>query len=206
MRDPYRFISRRSQQHGTDLFETRLMFQPIICMTGPEAAELFYDQSRFTRAGAAPARVQKTLFGEGGVQSLDDEAHLNRKHALRSLLTGDRVGRLEELMVEWVRHYARGWAERDALRLYEEMHAPLTRAVCEWAGVPLADSEVPYRTRLLTALFDEAGAVGSPRTGGRVWLERRRTGGSRASLQTSVSGASTRPTTPPCTPSRGIGM
>jgi fatty-acid peroxygenase len=47
--DPYRFVSKQCRAYGSDLFETRLMFRKTICMTGPEAAQLFYDQSRFMR-------------------------------------------------------------------------------------------------------------------------------------------------------------
>lgn len=41
--DPYGFISKRCRQHRSDLFQTRLLLQPTICMSGPGAAELFYD-------------------------------------------------------------------------------------------------------------------------------------------------------------------
>ena len=72
LRDPYEFVSKRCRRYGSDLFQTRLMLRKTICMTGPESAELFYDQSRFMRQGATPGRIQKTLFGRGGVQGPAD--------------------------------------------------------------------------------------------------------------------------------------
>lgn len=54
----------------------------------------------------------------------------------------------------------RSWALMDKVVLYPELHALLTRAICAWAGVPLADSEVEVRTREIAALFDHAGSVG----------------------------------------------
>jgi hypothetical protein len=42
-------------------FETRLLLQRTICLRGEDAAKVFYDQNRFYRKGAAPARMQKTL-------------------------------------------------------------------------------------------------------------------------------------------------
>lgn len=51
IRDPYRFISDGCRRHQSDLFETRLLLQRTICMTGPEAARLFYDPT-FSRARA----------------------------------------------------------------------------------------------------------------------------------------------------------
>lgn len=160
LRDPYGFIAKRSRRYGADLFETRLLLRPTICMTGPAAAELFYDEERFMRRGAAPARMQKTLFGQGGVQGLDGEAHRRRKQLFLSLMTPERIDQLAELTGEWWGAYARHWTAMDRVVLYDEMREILTRAVCAWSGVPLAEREVAPRTRQLTALFAGAGAVG----------------------------------------------
>lgn len=66
--DGYEFILKRSRRYGSDVFRARLMLQPFLCMTGEEAARVFYDTERFIRKGAAPRRVKATLFGFGGVQ------------------------------------------------------------------------------------------------------------------------------------------
>lgn len=79
IRDPYEFISKRYRRFQSDLFETRLMLQKAICTRGPWVAELFYDPNRFVRSGTPPQRLQKTLFGQGFVQGLDDQAHRRRK-------------------------------------------------------------------------------------------------------------------------------
>ena len=55
---------------------------------------------------------------------------------------------------------AKRWAARDEVVLYDEACEVLTRTVCIWAGVPLAEGEVGLRTRQLTRLFDAAGAKG----------------------------------------------
>jgi fatty-acid peroxygenase len=136
------------------------MLQKTIFMSGPEAAELFYDQTRFMRSGAMPARIQKTLFGQGGVQGLDDEAHLHRKQMFMSLMTPERIGRLTEMTDGWWRAYARRWASMDKIALYDELHTPLTRSACAWAGVPLEEPEVARRAREIAAMFDYAGSVG----------------------------------------------
>jgi fatty-acid peroxygenase len=94
--DPYRFISKRCRKFGSDLFETRLMLQRATCMTGPEAARLFYDESRFIRRGAMVGRIQKTLLGKGGVQGLDDEAHRHRKQMFMSLMRPEWIGLARE--------------------------------------------------------------------------------------------------------------
>ncbi|WP_011578671.1 MULTISPECIES: cytochrome P450 [Chelativorans] len=160
MGDPYRFISNRSRRYRSDLFETRLLLRKTICMTGPEAAQLFYDPSRFVRTGAMPKAIQKTLLGVGGVQGLDDDAHRHRKQMFMSLMTPERIEQLVQLTAaEWQIRVLK-WGSMDEVVLYPELHLLLTRAVCAWAGVPLADSEVDARTKEIAALFDHAGAVG----------------------------------------------
>ena len=158
--DPYRFISKQCRAYGSDLFETRLMLRKTICMTGPEAARLFYDQSRFMRQGAMIGRIQKTLLGKGGVQGLDDEAHRHRKQMFMSLMTPERIEGLMATTAEEWQARARLWALRDEIVLYDELHELLTRAACAWAGVPLPESQVRQRTHEITALFDAAGSVG----------------------------------------------
>src|SRR3546814_8326911 len=99
--DPYGFISKRCRRYGADLFQTRLLLRPTICMTGPEAAELFYRQDLFARRGATPGRIQKTLLGQGGVQGLDGEAHRHRKQIFMSLMTPrseEHTSELQSLM------------------------------------------------------------------------------------------------------------
>lgn len=158
--DPYRFIARRCRRHRSDVFQTRLLLRRTICMSGREAARLFYNPGYFMRSGAAPVRIQKTLFGRGGVQVLDGEEHRHRKRMFMSLMTPEAIGRLGEIAAaEWSLR-ARRWGFMESVVLYEELQRLLTRAVCEWAGVPLAEPELEKRARQLTTLFDSAGSVG----------------------------------------------
>ncbi|MGD8176673.1 cytochrome P450 [Marinimicrobium sp. C6131] len=160
LRDPYDFIAKRCQRYQSDVFQTRLLLRPTICMSGPEAAQLFYDTSRFVRSGAAPGRIQKTLFGRGGVQGLDDDAHRHRKKMFLSLMTPERLRLLAEMAsAEWDNHVQK-WSSLDKVVLYDESQVLLTRAVCAWAGIPLEELKVGRRTRELAVLFDAAGSVG----------------------------------------------
>lgn len=159
-REPYDFVSRRCRRYGADLFEARLMLRRTICMTGPEAAELFYDGRRFIRHGAMPEPIRATLLGKGGIQGLDDQEHRRRKQMLLSLMAPESIGRLGGLVADHWRAQARRWASMDRVVLYPELHPILTRAVCAWAGVPLAETDVARRTREVVALFDAAGTVG----------------------------------------------
>ncbi|HEY0697687.1 MAG TPA: cytochrome P450, partial [Micromonospora sp.] len=135
LRDGYRYISDRCDRLHTDVFATRLMLRPTICLRGREAAELFYDETRFQRAGAAPSRLQRTLVGVGGVQGMDDEAHRHRKAMLMSVVTPQRVRDLAET-VRWVwLDRIDAWERAGRVVLYDEVGRILTRAVCDWAGV-----------------------------------------------------------------------
>src|SRR5690606_33755134 len=121
---------------GSDRFRTRLLFQPTICMTGPASAELFYDTSRFQRAGAPPTRVERSLFGKGGVQGLDDEDHRHRKRLFMSLMSPEGIRWIGELSREAWRRHVSAWAGSAApLPLYPAFQEKLTRVVCRWAGV-----------------------------------------------------------------------
>lgn len=160
LRDPYRFISRQCQRLGTDAFETRLLLQRTICMTGPDAARLFYDHDKFQRAGAMPGAIRDTLLGRGGVQGLDGHAHLHRKGMLMTLMTPERLAHLVRTTGgEWDAAAAR-WATMPRIVLFDEACEVLTRAIGAWAGVPLPEHEVALRTRQLRLLFDGAGAIG----------------------------------------------
>lgn len=170
----YAFIGNRCRALGTDVFETRLMLQRTICMLGAEAARVFYDNERMQREGAAPLRVQATLFGRGGVQSLDGEAHRVRKALFTSLLTRESVTRLVSLFETQLIEAVKTWPAR--VVLFDAVQDVLCRAVCEWAGIRIDDER---RVRDITAMIEGSGGAGPRHWRGRVgraraewWIER----------------------------------
>ncbi len=160
VREGYRFIINRCQRLQSDVIQTRLLFQPVICMAGAEAAKVFYDNDRFLRRGSAPARLQKTLFGKGGVQGLDDAAHRWRKQMFLALMTPAAIQRLADLTAAQWSHAIVRWEGKRRVILFDELQELLCRAVCQWAGVPLAEAEVAQRTRDLAALIESGGRIG----------------------------------------------
>lgn len=168
VREGYDFLPRRFQRLDADVIELRLLLQPTIALWGREGAELFYDQDRFQREGAAPNRIKKTLFGEGGVQSLDGEAHRQRKAMFMSVMDDASIARLVAGVEAHWRAALDRWAKQSQLKLLVELRKVLTRAVCEWAGVPLPESEVEDRAELLADLVEGAGGVGPRHWKGRV--------------------------------------
>lgn len=139
----YEFITRRCQRLDTDVFETTLQFEPTICMRGEAAAELFYDEERFTRHDAAPSRLEKTLFGVGGVQGMDGEGHRQRKAMFMDLMTPERLtGLRDDLIARW-NDQVPVWEQDGWIVLHDEAGLLVTEAIYAWAGLPLEAEEVP---------------------------------------------------------------
>ncbi|MFY1617215.1 cytochrome P450 [Micromonospora sp. WMMD736] len=160
LRTGYRFIGERCDRVGSDVFSTRILLAPTICLRGRPAAELFYDTGRFQREGAMPLRIQRTLTGRGGVQGLDGAAHTDRKAMFMSIMTPTAIGRLGHLFdAEWQARIP-AWEAAGAVPLYDELGRLLTRVVCAWAGVPLATSQVDRRAVDLHAMIEGPAVVG----------------------------------------------
>ncbi|WP_342560158.1 cytochrome P450 [Psychrobacillus sp. FSL W7-1457] len=167
LREGYMFLANRRKSFASNIFETRLLGQKAICMGGEEAAKLFYDNDKFIRTGAAPKRLQKTLFGVGGVQGLDEEEHRNRKGMFMSIMTPNHLERLNHLTQKYWDIKSKEWEQKDQVVLYDESRELLCKLACEWAGVPLNDDEVKKRTEQLTKLFESASALGPEHWMGR---------------------------------------
>lgn len=168
----YDFISDRCDRLGSDIFRTRLMLSPVVCLRGPEAARFFYRGDAFTRRGAMPPTTLALLQGKGSVQSLDDAPHAHRKAMFVELMSRKRSEALADLMEETWRRRAAGWPERGRFSLLDEVQAILTEVVCRWAGLSLSERELEARGTELSAMIDGAGAVG-PRMARAMWLRKR---------------------------------
>ncbi|WP_224996041.1 cytochrome P450 [Cesiribacter sp. SM1] len=168
MLEGFPFIYNRCRRYGSNIFETRLLMQKTVCLHGEEAAKVFYDTTKFKRKGAAPKRVQKTLFGEKGVQTLDGEAHRHRKAAFMSLMTRDNIQLLMVMLENHWRLYSHKWETVDGLVLYDEVQELLCRAASKWAGVPMQESEVKNRAKDYGLMVDAFGAVGPRHLRGRL--------------------------------------
>jgi fatty-acid peroxygenase len=155
--DPYLFISRRGRELGTEVFDTRLLLRRTICMTGAAAARVFYDPKRFHRAGASPEALRATLFGKGGVQGLDGDAHRQRKRMIMSFMKPASIQYLADRALDELRLHAMKWTRVGAIVLYDEIIDTLARAACQWAGVPIEEPAFARHVRDLAALFDSAG-------------------------------------------------
>ncbi|HAZ36281.1 MAG TPA: cytochrome P450 [Clostridiaceae bacterium] len=165
--DGYIFIKKRVDKYQSNLFETCLLGQKVICISGEEAAKIFYDEQHFKRNGAIPKWVQKTLFGINAIHTTDDEAHANRKLLFMSLMTPAHQKRLSELVMEGWQASISKWESAKEIILFNETRNILCRAACQFAGIPLSEFEVKDWAEDFSAMVDAFGAVGPRHFKGR---------------------------------------
>ncbi|MFC4016502.1 cytochrome P450 [Micromonospora sp. GCM10011542] len=163
----YAWLPNRLRRADADVLRTRVLGLPMVALHGPAAAEFFYDERHVRRHGAIPGPVQSTLFGHGAVHTLDGDAHRVRKALLVALLMDGSIdGLVERVEATWD-EAARDWASRRVV-LFDEASRVLTRAVCDWTGIPLTRDEVPALAGDLVAMVD-----GFATAGPRHWRARR---------------------------------
>lgn len=169
LREGNTFISSRCRRYGSDIFQARLMLQDTLCISGEEAARLFYDNDLFKREKAQPSLLVKTLLGEGGIQGKDDETHRARKRLFMALLSDEAsIAELTDLADEQWRAAIEQWQRQDRVVLHPAVQEIHCRAACRWAGVPLDEAEVDQRCSDLATMIDGSGGVGR-----RHWQARR---------------------------------
>ncbi len=175
----YAWLPDRMRSSGGSPVQTRILGRPATAVHGREAVRFFYDDQHVRRRSALPGPVLDTLFGRGAVHTLDGHQHLARKALFMSLLKNQgAVARLTELVgAEWDAA-AREWAMRPAVELFTESSRVLTRAVCDWAGIPLGAAETAELADDLVAMVDGFAAIGprhlkarAARARREVWLE-----------------------------------
>tara|TARA_R110000850_G_scaffold8684_1_gene32078 strand:+ start:657 stop:1907 length:1251 start_codon:yes stop_codon:yes gene_type:complete len=156
----YRFIRERCDQLGSDVFKTRLMLRRFICVSGEEAARMFYHPDRFTRRGSMPPTVLMALQDRGSVQQLDGAQHRHRKAMFMSLMSPAAIARLGDIFDnEWQTRLAH-WQRQPQVVLQKEVELLLCRAACRWAGVALNALDARKRTGEFAAMIDGAGSLG----------------------------------------------
>ncbi len=167
LKEGYHFILNRRDRYDTNVFKTKLLAQDAICLSGKESATLFYDTNYFRRSDAAPKRLKKTLFGQGGVQGLDGEEHRHRKAMFMSLMTKDALEEISNITKKQWKQAAKNWESEKEIILYEEAKQVMTKVACAWTGVPLPERDLAKRAEQLADMFESAAAIGPKHWKGR---------------------------------------
>jgi fatty-acid peroxygenase len=160
LREGYDFVAHRRENLESNVFETHLLGEKTICLSGSVAAELFYDNTRFRRRDAAPARINKTLFGEGGVQGLDGDAHKNRKAMFMTLTGKNNMGEIEELTQRYWKEYFETKHPNDTIELYEAAKVVFLKVACEWVGISLNDEDIDKWAAQISDLYESPASLG----------------------------------------------
>ncbi|HEX2130111.1 MAG TPA: cytochrome P450 [Actinophytocola sp.] len=167
----YGWMPDRRARTGAATVRTRVMGQRAVGLCGPDAARFFYDEAHVRRHGAIPEPVRATLFGKGAVHTLDGAAHRCRKDVFLSLATPEATAALAaSVAASWDEC---AWTPGRPVVLFDEASRVLTRGVCRWAGVPLAESEVADLAGDLVAMVDGFATPGPRHWRARLGRKRR---------------------------------
>lgn len=145
LREGYPFIPNLMKELHTDIFQTRLMGKKCICITGKDAAKLFYNPEYFIRNKANPKRIQKTLFGVNAIQTMDGEAHLHRKLLFLSILSSTRINDLREIVRTNYLNAISEWKDQGQICLFNETASILCKSTCEWCDITITPEEARIR-------------------------------------------------------------
>jgi fatty-acid peroxygenase len=170
----YNWLPGLRDRSPSGVAHTRVLGQRAVGLCGPDAARFFYDEDHIRRHTAVPWPVQNTLFGRRAVHTLDGDAHRCRKNIFLTVLTPDTAEELaKEVGAVWDETVTT-WPAGERVVLFDEASRVITRAVCRWAGVPLADTAVPEVAADLVAMVDGFATPGPRHWPARPVAARRR--------------------------------
>lgn len=99
---------------------------------------------------------------------MDGDAHIHRKRLFISLMTPSHQNQLAKLTMKKLEDSIKIWENKKQIILFDELNEILCRAACQWAGVPLKESEAKKLAKEFSLMIDAFGAVGI-----RHWKGRR---------------------------------
>ncbi|WP_040285058.1 cytochrome P450 [Sporosarcina koreensis] len=161
MEKGYNLLGELREDVGAPVVKAKFLTEEITAIYGEAAARQFYDPANFKREGAMPKPVLKTLFGEGGVQTLDGEAHHHRKHYFMDLMTPERMDDYHDILA---RHLTAALDRKHGeFELFGLANNVLFTAICEWAGINLDTYDAETVDKLAeNQIAMISGAVTSP--------------------------------------------
>ncbi|WP_232548944.1 cytochrome P450 [Propioniciclava soli] len=177
LREGYLFTGKRRREvtHADDdrPLWLRVMGKPALLLRGADGVRLFYDASKVKRSGAMPAPIQGSLFGNGSVHSLDDEAHLHRKKTFVAVCYDDaQVERIKPMIEAEVREAMQRWAKHPE-SVYDSMVIAYGRASLRWAGIEGRDADLDVQATRLGEIVE--GFAHPNLDHAKAWVNRRLT-------------------------------
>ncbi|WP_455539196.1 cytochrome P450 [Terrisporobacter sp.] len=147
LKEGYLFIPNRVDLFNSDIFETHIMGQKAVCITGRKAAKIFYNPKLFKRKGVAPKRIEKTLFGENAIQGKDGVKHLKRKLLFMDILSQENEEKVANLVREELMKSIDKWEHMDKIIMFREISKIITYVACNWVGIYISKEEADIRSK-----------------------------------------------------------
>jgi len=161
MNKGYNLLQELREEVDAPVVKAQFLTKEITAIYGEEAARKFYDPENFKREGAMPKPVLKTLFGEGGVQTLDGEEHHHRKNYFMDLMSPDRMEAYHELLAKNVSEELA--KQHGEFELFDLANKVLFNTISEWSGINLEQYDSKTLEKLARNQISMiSGAVTSP--------------------------------------------
>lgn len=161
MNKGYNLLQELREEVDAPVVKAQFLTKEITAIYGEEAARKFYDPENFKREGAMPKPVLKTLFGEGGVQTLDGEEHHHRKNYFMDLMSPDRMEAYHELLAKNVSEELT--KQHGEFELFDLANKVLFNTISEWSGINLEQYDSKTLEKLARNQISMiSGAVTSP--------------------------------------------
>ncbi|PID04649.1 MULTISPECIES: cytochrome P450 [unclassified Sporosarcina] len=161
MNKGYNLLQELREEVDAPVVKAEFLTKEVTAIYGEEAARKFYDPKNFKREGAMPKPVLKTLFGEGGVQTLDGEEHHHRKNYFMDLMSPDRMEAYHELLAKNVSEEL--GKQHGEFELFDLANKVLFNTISEWSGINLEQYDLKTLEKLARNQISMiSGAVTSP--------------------------------------------
>lgn len=152
-------------------FRFKALGKKTTLVRGTDGVSAFYDSRRISRSGAMPPFVQRPLFGDGAVHTLDDNQHLVRKQQMADVAyTDTHVNRFADILESELNEMLDRWRSGGEGEATVHVGTAVTygRAAFRWAGIELAAEEADRRSLQMTQLLDGFGRFGPGHVRARI--------------------------------------
>ncbi|WP_198617357.1 cytochrome P450 [Staphylococcus canis] len=166
IKEAYTYVPCRLEEMQTKIFETRALgMKKMVVISGKEAAELFYDNSKISRKGTLPKRIVNTLFGKGAIHTTEGKVHVDRKALFMSLMTTENLKYLRELTRQYWFNHTQYMENKKNVNVYEEATLLLTKIGFRWAGLKFTHEEAVQNAKDMDLLIDSFSTLGQSPSG-----------------------------------------
>ena len=128
-RDAYGFVEDGARRYGP-IFRTRVLRQPTVVITGPDANGKFIDETDVQRSHAMPPHVEALFGGRDLLPLLDGPAHHLRKHFVMAAFTREALAAYLPTLEGLVRASIDRWAQAGEQRWLEPLKRLAVEGIC----------------------------------------------------------------------------